>query len=86
MAVSWARWQEPADKPKLIKWVKEQWAPIIKDLQWGYICAAAFDWKSKAHAKWLYGDNYDRLTQIKRKYDPTNIFRHNVNIPPASSD
>jgi FAD/FMN-containing dehydrogenase len=29
-----------------------------------------------------YGDNYDRLTQIKAKYDPDNLFRVNQNIQP----
>ena len=31
-----------------------------------------------------YGDgNYDRLVEIKRKYDPTNLFRLNQNIVPS---
>jgi FAD/FMN-containing dehydrogenase len=29
------------------------------------------------------GDNFQRLTQIKAKYDPTNFFHHNQNIKPA---
>jgi hypothetical protein len=27
-----------------------------------------------------YGQNYDRLVELKRKYDPTNFFRLNQNI------
>ena len=30
-----------------------------------------------------YGVNYDRLTELKAKYDPTNLFRMNLNIAPA---
>jgi hypothetical protein len=32
-----------------------------------------------------YGSNYDRLRDIKRKWDPTNMFRMNKNITPAGA-
>jgi FAD/FMN-containing dehydrogenase len=39
-----------------------------------------------AHVRVAYGDEkYDRLLALKGKYDPTNFFRLNQNIAPASS-
>ena len=30
-----------------------------------------------------YRGNYDRLAEVKRRYDPENLFHVNQNIPPA---
>jgi FAD/FMN-containing dehydrogenase len=31
-----------------------------------------------------YGGNYARLVEVKTKYDPANVFRHNQNVEPAT--
>ena len=31
-----------------------------------------------------FGPNYDRLVEVKRRYDPENIFRSNHNIDPSA--
>ncbi len=31
-----------------------------------------------------YGANYDRLAQLKTRYDPTNLFHVNQNVPPVA--
>jgi len=36
-----------------------------------------------AFARAAYGPKYDRLVQLKNKYDPTNFFRMNHNIRPT---
>jgi FAD/FMN-containing dehydrogenase len=38
--------------------------------------------EGQERVKASYGDNYDRLVQIKAAYDPTNLFRVNQNIQP----
>ena len=32
----------------------------------------------------VYGPNLSRLREIKKKYDPDNVFHVNVNIPPGN--
>jgi hypothetical protein len=35
-------------------------------------------------ARAAYGVNYDRLALLKKRFDPTNLFRMNLNVPPAA--
>jgi FAD/FMN-containing dehydrogenase len=30
-----------------------------------------------------FGESFDRLQELKRRYDPDNILRRNQNIPPS---
>jgi hypothetical protein len=40
--------------------------------------------EGQERVKASYGDNYDRLAQIKASYDPGNLFRVNQNVEPAT--
>jgi FAD/FMN-containing dehydrogenase len=41
------------------------------------------DDEGESRVKAAYGENYDRLATLKKKFDPTNLFRVNQNIRPA---
>jgi hypothetical protein len=47
----------------------------------GYVNVAAGEDQTWVNAS--YGGNFARLTEVKRAYNPTNLFRTNQNIPPA---
>ena len=38
----------------------------------------------EARVEGIYGASYRRLAEIKRRYDPANMFRINHNIQPAA--
>jgi FAD/FMN-containing dehydrogenase len=74
-------WPDPADNDANTAWVKEFDAAIAPHSQGGgYINFASGDDQSKVAAN--YGANYARLVEVKRHYDPGNLFHLNQNIAP----
>jgi hypothetical protein len=73
---------DPANNPKIISWTKDYWNALHPYSAGGAYVNFMMD-EGEDRIKATYGDNYDRLAAIKRKYDPTNFFRVNQNIRPA---
>jgi hypothetical protein len=72
----------PANAPALKTWARGYWDAVHPhNLQGGYLNFMMEEGEERIRA--TYGDNYDRLASIKKKYDPTNFFRVNQNIKPA---
>ena len=76
------QWANPAESSSHITWVKSLWGMLESHLLGeAYVNHLALDDRpEKVRAS--YGQNYDRLRQVKGVYDPTNLFRMNANIAP----
>jgi FAD/FMN-containing dehydrogenase len=80
-----ASWDDPALSDDAIKWGRDFWDTMGRHSTGGlYLNFAGLGEEKEALVKAGYGVNYERLTQLKAKYDPANFFRMNLNIPPAS--
>jgi FAD/FMN-containing dehydrogenase len=76
------RWEAAADDARCIGWAREFFAAAAPYAAGGvYINFLTED--EGARIREAYGPNYPRLVEIKNRYDPHNLFRHNQNIPPS---
>jgi FAD/FMN-containing dehydrogenase len=77
------QWADPAESSGHIAWVRALWDRLEPELLGTvYINHMAADDKpEKVRAS--YGENYARLRELKRIYDPMNLFRVNANVSPG---
>ena len=73
---------DPANNPRLTQWAKDYWHALHPYSAGGGYVNMMMD-EGEDNVKAAYRDNYARLAQVKRKYDPDNLFRVNQNIKPA---
>jgi FAD/FMN-containing dehydrogenase len=76
-------WTDPAATDENIAWTRETHkalAPHLDERRWlNYLG----DDQGGDAVRAAYGPNYARLLEVKRRYDPENVFRHNHNIDPG---
>ncbi len=76
------RWDDPADDERGIRWAREFFDAAAPFASGGvYVNFMTADEEGRVRA--AYGPNYQRLAQVKRKYDPDNFFHINQNIKPG---
>jgi FAD/FMN-containing dehydrogenase len=76
-------WPDPGDNERNTAWVRDYWNAIHPHSELGgYINFMAGDDQGRIRDN--YRGNYDRLAEVKRRYDGENLFRMNQNIEPAS--
>lgn len=74
-------WPDPADNEANIGWVKDYYTALAPHSDaGGYTNFASADDQSRVEAN--FGATYPRLREVKRRYDPDNMFRFNQNIEP----
>ena len=74
-------WPDPADNRANIEWVRDYYGASAAHAQeGGYINFMSEDDQQRIKAN--YKGNYDRLVEVKRAYDPDNLFHLNQNIRP----
>jgi FAD/FMN-containing dehydrogenase len=77
------RWREANADDDCIKWARDLFDATAKyAVGTVYINFMPADETDRVET--AYGSNYKRLSEVKAKYDPGNLFRLNQNIPPAS--
>ena len=76
-------WPDPSENEANIAWVRDYYAAIAPHSKaGGYVNFASPDDQDKVADN--YGANYRRLVEVKRRYDPDNLFHLNQNIRPQS--
>jgi FAD/FMN-containing dehydrogenase len=78
-----AFYEGPEDKPVREAWVAEFAAALHQGDSSAYVNFLGDEGEARVRAAYP-GTTWDRLAEIKRRYDPENLFRLNQNIPPAA--
>ena len=76
-----ARWEDPTNDEECIAWIRECHDALADDATGGtYV---NFEGESEGRERNAYGENFDRLVEVKNEWDPENRFRMNQNIEPS---
>jgi FAD/FMN-containing dehydrogenase len=75
-------WTDPGDTDANIAWSRETFAAMRPYFATGRWLNYLGDDQPEDAVRAAYGPNYDRLRDVKRKYDPDNVFHLNQNIAP----
>jgi FAD/FMN-containing dehydrogenase len=78
-------WADRADSEVNLEWTRGFWHGIEGHGGGGVYVNYLGHEEGAAGVRAAYGPNYDRLVDIKNKYDPDNLFRVNQNIRPTTA-
>ena len=75
-------WDPAQDRTPHVDYIKRWWATLEPSTNGWYTNEISNESFAKVRAN--YQGNFDRLVQVKGRYDPTNLFRLNANVPPSA--
>jgi hypothetical protein len=80
-------WRDLTETPQHVAWVRDAWGRMApQSAGTVYLNYAGREERdADAMVRAAFGENYDRLVQIKTKFDPGNLFRLNQNIKPLQT-
>ena len=77
-------WADPADNDRNVQWTRDLHHAMRPHLSERFYVNDLGDDAGEAGIRGAYGENYQRLSELKAKYDPANFFHLNQNIKPAT--
>ncbi len=76
------RWRDPGMDQPCIGWARKLFEAMRPHAAGtAYVNFMPGDESERVES--AYGANFERLAQIKRRYDPSNLFRMNQNVKPS---
>jgi len=76
------RWSSPSEDKVCVAWARALYDAAAPFATGGVYVNFMPDDEAQRVRTGAYGPNYDRLSKIKAKYDPKNLFRTNQNVAP----
>jgi FAD/FMN-containing dehydrogenase len=77
-----AMYEKPEDAPEHEAWADDLARALSNGESGVYVNFLSNEGEARVREAYP-GSTWDRLRDVKRRYDPTNLFRLNQNIPPA---
>ena len=81
-----ANWEDPATDAENIAWARDVLASVDAEAAGGsYLNFPGMFEEGSTLVRTSFGPTYDRLAELKREYDPDNVFQRNQNVAPAAT-
>jgi len=78
-------WEKPEDDAANVEWARAGWRELRRFSTGGTYVNFLTEEEAGDRLQAAYGNNYQRLSEVKNRWDPENLFRMNKNIAPRQA-